>query len=35
MSFKEDLEKAEKAVKIFCVPVFTLSVSLLIFSLFI
>ena len=34
MSFREDLSRAEKAVKIFCIPIFTLSVALLIFSLF-
>ena len=34
MSFKEDIARTEKAVKIFCIPTFTLSVALLIFSLF-
>jgi len=35
MSFKEDLEKTEKAVKCFCIPVFALSIGLLIFAAFI
>tara|TARA_B100001057_G_C22411177_1_gene779735 strand:- start:51 stop:158 length:108 start_codon:yes stop_codon:yes gene_type:complete len=34
MSFKEDLAQAEKITKIFCIPIFTFSGGLLIFSLF-
>jgi len=34
MSFSEDLRKVERAAIIFCVPVFTLTLGLLVFSLF-
>ena len=34
MSFNEDLRKVERVTTAFCVPVFTLTIGLLVFSLF-